>query len=143
MKYYSTNKVSPEVDLRTAVTKGLAPDRGLYMPERIIPMEPFFFAQLPFRTFQETAFEVAKNFFGEDIPADKLQEIVYDTLLFNTPLVEVEKDIYSLELFHGPTLAFKDVGARFMARMLSYVHFGTKGNSARFGRKLPEIQEVP
>jgi threonine synthase len=120
MKYYSTNKVSPEVDLRTAVTKGLAPDRGLYMPERIIPMEPFFFAQLPIRTFQEIAFEVAKNFFGEDIPLDKLQEIVYDTLIFNTPLVEVEKDIYSLELFHGPTLAFKDVGARFMARMLAY-----------------------
>ena len=120
MKYYSTNKISPEVDLRTAVTKGLASDRGLYMPERIIPMEPFFFAQLPIRTFQEIAFEVAKNFFGEDIPLDKLQEIVYDTLIFNTPLVEVEKDIYSLELFHGPTLAFKDVGARFMARMLAY-----------------------
>jgi len=120
MRYYSTNKVSPEVDLRTAVTKGLAPDRGLYMPERIIPLEPFFFAQLPIRTFQETAFDVAKNFFGEDIPLDKLQEIVYDTLIFNTPLIEVEKDIYSLELFHGPTLAFKDVGARFMARMLAY-----------------------
>ena len=120
MKYYSTNKVSPEVDLRTAVTKGLAPDRGLYMPERIIPLEPVFFAQLPQMTFQKMAFEVAKNFFGEDIPAEKLQEIVYDTLSFNTPLVEVEKDIYSLELFHGPTLAFKDVGARFMARMLAY-----------------------
>ena len=120
MKYYSTNKISPEVDLRTAVTKGLAPDRGLYMPENIFPLEPYFFAQLPVRTFQETAFEVAKKFFGEDIPVDKLQEIVYDSLLFDTPLIEVEKDIYSLELFHGPTLAFKDVGARFMARMLAF-----------------------
>lgn len=120
MKYYSTNKQSPEVDLRTAVTKGLAPDRGLYMPERILPLDPVFFAQLPEMTFQKMAFEVARNLFGEDIPIDKLQEIVYDTLSFETPLVEVEKDIYSLELFHGPTLAFKDVGARFMARMLSY-----------------------
>ncbi len=120
MKYYSTNKLSPKVDLRTAVTKGLAPDRGLYMPEHIIPLEPVFFAQMPHFTFQKMAFEVAKNFFGEDVPADKLQEIVYDTLSFNTPLIEVDKDIYSLELFHGPTLAFKDVGARFMARMLSW-----------------------
>jgi threonine synthase len=120
MKYYSTNKQSPEVDLRTAVTKGLAPDRGLYMPERILPLDQVFFAQLPEMTFQRMAFEVARNLFGEDIPLDQLQEIVYETLSFNTPLVEVDKDIYSLELFHGPTLAFKDVGARFMARMLSY-----------------------
>ena len=119
MKYYSTNRLSPEVDLRTAVTKGLAPDRGLYMPERILSLDPVFFAQLPEMTFQKMAFEVAKNLFSEDIPLDKLQEIVYDALSFETPLVEVEKDIYSLELFHGPTLAFKDVGARFMARMLS------------------------
>ncbi|MEI7421670.1 MAG: threonine synthase [Prolixibacteraceae bacterium] len=120
MKYYSTNKQSPEVDLRTAVTKGLAPDRGLYMPERILQLDQVFFAQLPEMTFQRMAFEVARNLFGEDIPLDQLQEIVYETLSFNTPLVEVDKDIYSLELFHGPTLAFKDVGARFMARMLSY-----------------------
>ncbi|HEY5510158.1 MAG TPA: threonine synthase [Prolixibacteraceae bacterium] len=124
MKYYSTNKLSPAVDLKTAVTKGLAPDRGLYMPERILPLDPVFFAQLPVMTFQKMSFEVAKNFFGEDIPLDILHEIVYDTLIFNTPLVEVEKNIYSLELFHGPTLAFKDVGARFMARMLA--HFISK-----------------
>jgi threonine synthase len=120
MKYYSTNKVSPEVDLRTAVTKGLAPDRGLYMPEKILQLEPVFFAQMPHVTFQKMAYDVAKNFFGEDIPSERLQDIVYETLNFNAPLVEVEKDIYSLELFHGPTLAFKDVGARFMARMLAY-----------------------
>jgi len=119
MKYYSTNRFSPEVDLLTTVTKGLAPDRGLYMPEKINPLEPVFFEHLGSMTFQEMAFGVALKFFGEDIPADKLKEIVYETLNFQTPLVAVEKDIYSLELFHGPTLAFKDVGARFMARMLA------------------------
>jgi len=120
MKYYSTNRLSPEVDLRTAVTKGLAPDRGLYMPETIGQLDPVFFAQMGSVTFQEMAFRVAENLFGEDIPAEKLQDIVFETLSFGTPLVEVEPDLYSLELFHGPTLAFKDVGARFMARMLAH-----------------------
>lgn len=120
MKFYSTNRLSPDVDLRTAVTKGLAPDRGLYMPETIEPLDPAFFAQMGNLTFQEMAFRVAEKLFGEDIPAAKLEEIVNETLSFGTPLVEVEPDIYSLELFHGPTLAFKDVGARFMARMLAY-----------------------
>ena len=120
MKYFSTNRLSPEVDLRTAVTKGLAPDRGLYMPETIGQLDPVFFAQMGSITFQEMAFRVAEKLFGEDIPTEKLQEIVFETLNFGTPLVEVEPDIYSLELFHGPTLAFKDVGARFMARMLSH-----------------------
>jgi len=120
MHYYSTNRLSPEVDLRTAVTKGLAPDRGLYMPEIITPMDTIFFAQMGHITFQEMAYRVASNLFGGDIPAEKLKEIVYETLSFDTPLVQVEQDIYSLELFHGPTLAFKDVGARFMARMLAY-----------------------
>lgn len=120
MKYYSTNRMSPEVDLSTAVIKGLAPDRGLYMPEFIRELDLVFFAQLGNLTFQEMAFRAAERFFGEDIPFEKLKEIVYETLSFETPLVEVEPDIYSLELFHGPTLAFKDVGARFMARMLAY-----------------------
>lgn len=120
MKYYSTNRISPEVNLFTAVTKGLAPDRGLYMPERIIPLEPVFFAQMGNLTFQEISFRVAEKFFGEDIPAEKLREIVDETLSFQTPLAEVEPDIHSLELYHGPTLAFKDVGARFMARMLAH-----------------------
>lgn len=118
--YYSTNRISPEVNLQTAVTKGLAPDRGLYMPEKILQLEPVFFAQLSHLTFQDMAYRVAEKFFGEDIPAEKLRDIVYETLSFQTPLVEVEPDIYSLELFHGPTLAFKDVGARFMARMLAH-----------------------
>jgi len=120
MRYYSTNRISPDVDLRTAVTKGLAADRGLYMPERIEALDPSFFEKMESMSFQEMAFEVARKFFGEDIPEDKLKEIVYETLNFETPVVEVEQNIYSLELFHGPTLAFKDVGARFMARMLAY-----------------------
>jgi threonine synthase len=120
MKYYSTNKNTPEVSLKEAVVKGLAPDNGLYMPERIEKFEPSFFENIQNLTFQEIAFEVATKFFGEDIPEEKLKEIVFDTLNFDCPVVQVTDSIYSLELFHGPTLAFKDVGARFMARLLNY-----------------------
>jgi len=127
MKYYSTNNEAPNVDLRTAVTEGLAPDRGLYMPERIVPLPEWFFKEMESFTFREIAFEVAKRFFGEDIPETDLQEIVFDTLSFDAPLVHVRDSIYSLELFHGPTLAFKDVGARFMARLLGYFLSQQKG----------------
>lgn len=120
MKYYSTNKSAPEVSLSEAVIKGLAPDKGLYMPERIEKMPEDFFRNIKDMSFREISFEVAKRFFGEDIPEEKLREIVYDALNFETPVVKVSGDIYTLELFHGPTLAFKDVGARFMARMLGY-----------------------
>ena len=120
MKYYSTNHKSDDVTLRDAVVRGLAPDRGLYMPERLNKLPKDFFENIDKMTFQEMSFEVAKAFFGEDIPADDLKRIVYDTLAFETPVVKVEDNIYSLELFHGPTLAFKDVGARFMARLLGY-----------------------
>ena len=120
MKYYSTNKSTPEVSLSEAVIKGLAPDNGLYMPERINRMPDDFFARMPEMSFQEIAFKVAQAFFGQDVPEAKLKEIVYDALNFETPVVRVSDNIYSLELFHGPTLAFKDVGARFMARMLGY-----------------------
>ena len=120
MKYYSTNHKSDDVTLREAVVRGLAPDRGLYMPERLNKLPKEFFDRIDKMTFQEMSFEVAKAFFGEDIPADDLKRIVYDTLAFETPVVKVEDNIYSLELFHGPTLAFKDVGARFMARLLGY-----------------------
>ena len=120
MKYYSTNHKSDDVTLRDAVVRGLAPDRGLYMPERLNKLDKEFFENIDKMTFQEMSFEVAKAFFGEDIPADDLKRIVYDTLAFETPVVKVEENIYSLELFHGPTLAFKDVGARFMARLLGY-----------------------
>ncbi len=120
MKYYSTNKNTPEVSLKEAVVKGLAADNGLFMPERIEKFEPAFFDHIHELSFQEIAFEVARKFFGEDIGTEKLKEIVYDTLQFDCPVVNVTDSIYSLELFHGPTLAFKDVGARFMARLLNY-----------------------
>lgn len=120
MKYYSTKKSVPEVDLKHAVTKGLADDNGLFMPERIEKFEPSFFDSIHNLSFQEISFEVAKKFFGKDVVEEKLREIVYDTLSFDCPVVPVQNNIYSLELFHGPTLAFKDVGGRFMARLLGY-----------------------
>jgi len=120
MKYYSTNKLFPPVSLMEAVTKGLASDNGLFMPERIEEFHPEFFRLIHLMSFQEISFEVAKKFFGEDIPEVILKEIVYDTLNFDCPIVQVKDSIYSLELFHGPTMAFKDVGARFMARLLGY-----------------------
>ena len=118
--YYSTNGKAPLATLEKAVVKGLAEDKGLYMPERINPLPKEFFDEMSKMTFQEVAYRVADRFFGEDIPAEDLKRIVYDTLSFDCPLVKVEENIYSLELFHGPTLAFKDVGARFMARLLGY-----------------------
>jgi threonine synthase len=120
MKYYSTNQKSPLADLHEAVVRGLAPDKGLYMPEVIKPLPASFFEEIEHLSFQEIAYRVADAFFGEDIPAETLKAIVYDTLSFDVPAVKVKEDIYSLELFHGPTLAFKDVGARFMARLLGY-----------------------
>lgn len=120
MKYYSTNGNSPLATLEEAVVRGLAPDKGLYMPERIKTLPKAFFDNIQDMTFQDIAYNVASAFFGEDVDGDALQEIVYDTLSFDCPVVKVNDNIYSLELFHGPTLAFKDVGARFMARMLQY-----------------------
>ena len=120
MKYYSTNKHAPMADLQKAVVKGLAEDRGLYMPERINKMSQVFFDDMANMSFRDIAFNVAEAFFGEDVDGDALQEIVYETLPFDCPIVKVKENIYSLELFHGPTLAFKDVGARFMARLLQY-----------------------
>ena len=120
MKYYSTNGKAPIADLQKAVVKGLAEDRGLYMPERIEKLPKAFFDNIQDMTFQDIAYNVASNFFGEDVDEDALQEIVYDTLQFDCPVAKITDDIYTLELFHGPTLAFKDVGARFMARLLRY-----------------------
>ena len=121
MKYYSTNKQAPIANLSKAVVKGLAEDRGLYMPERINKLPKEFFDNIEKLSFQEIAYHVADAFFGEDVEAEALKKIVYDTLAFDCPVVKVSDNIYSLELFHGPTLAFKDVGARFMARMLQYI----------------------
>lgn len=120
MKYYSTNQQAPIATLEKAVVKGLAEDKGLYMPEHIKPLPKEFFDNIENLSFQEIAYTVADAFFGEDVPAEDLKRIVYDTLSFDVPAVKVTDSIYSLELFHGPTLAFKDVGARFMARLLQY-----------------------
>ena len=136
MKYYSTNHQAPVADLRKAVVKGLAEDRGLYMPEEIYKLPKAFFDDMPQLRFQDIAYNVASQFFGDDIDLDGLKELVYDTLQFDCPVVKVKDNIYSLELFHGPTLAFKDVGARFMARLLQY--FIRQQRSARsdaFGAK--------
>ncbi len=120
MKYYSTNKSVPEVTLKEAVVQGLAGDKGLYMPEKIEKFAPEFFETIDKLSFPELSFEVAKKFFGEDIEESTLKKIVYETLPFECPVVPVHEGIWSLELFHGPTLAFKDVGARFMARLLRH-----------------------
>lgn len=128
MLYYSTGKNAPDATLAEAVTQGLAPDRGLYMPRRIERLPDSFFAGIDRLSFHEIACRVAEAFFGEDIPREELDRIVCDTLSFDTPVVKVRESIWALELFHGPTLAFKDVGARFMARMLA--HF-----IARSGRR--------
>ena len=120
MIYYSTNKKAPVATLEKAVVKGLAEDRGLYMPEQIRQLPNEFFDNIHQMSFQELSYQVADAFFGEDVDAESLKRIVYDTLSFDCPVKRVTDNIYSLELFHGPTLAFKDVGARFMARLLQY-----------------------
>ncbi len=120
MNYYSTNGQVTGASLDEAVVKGLAADKGLFMPDTIKPLPYDFYENIDKLSFQEIAYQVADAFFGEDIPADTLKQIVYDTLNFDVPLVPVTGNIFSLELFHGPTLAFKDVGARFMARLLGY-----------------------
>lgn len=120
MKYYSTNKQISGVSLEEAVVKGLASDKGLFMPDVIKKLPQEFYDTIDQLSFQEIAYRVSDAFFGEDVDAESLKQIVYDTLAFDVPLVKVEDNIYSLELFHGPTLAFKDVGARFMSRLLGY-----------------------
>lgn len=120
MKYYSTNQQERNVSLEEAVVKGLAADKGLYMPDVIKSLPASFYDHIEDLSFQEIACRVADAFFCEDVPADTLKQIVCDTLSFDAPLVPVSDNIYSLELFHGPTLAFKDVGGRFMARLLGH-----------------------
>jgi len=120
MKYYSTNRKAPAATLNEAVVKGLASDRGLFMPQHTNRLPDEFFEEIDSLSFHEIACRIAEAFFGEDIPSADLNRIVCDTLSFDCPVMKVEPTIYSLELFHGPTLAFKDVGARFMARMLQH-----------------------
>jgi len=120
MKYYSLNKISPDVDFREATILGQATDKGLYFPERIPVLPSSFIGQLSSMGVADIGFEIMKPYVEGVMPDDILYGIIEDTLNFDIPLVKVTEDIYSLELFHGPTLAFKDVGARFMSRCLGY-----------------------
>ena len=129
MFYYSTNKKIKDIGLSDVVIKGLAEDKGLFMPNVIPALDDNFYENIEDMSFQEMAYHVANALFGEDINSEDLRKIVYESLNFDIPLVKVTDNIYSLELFHGPTLAFKDVGARFMSRMLSY--FITKNSNSK------------
>ncbi|MBV7268091.1 threonine synthase [Winogradskyella luteola] len=120
MKYYSLNKKAPKATFEDAVVRGLAPDKGLYFPEKITPLPSSFFETIEDKPNTEIAFEAIKQFIVPEIPEAILKTIVEDTLNFDFPIVEINKNISTLELFHGPTMAFKDVGARFMARCLGY-----------------------
>ncbi|GAB5399086.1 MAG: threonine synthase [Aureisphaera sp.] len=120
MTYYSLNNNAPTVSFREAVVNGLAPDKGLYFPSKITPLPDVFFETIEELDNATIAFEAIKQFVGNDIPHSDLKGIVREVLSFDFPLIEVENGVYALELYHGPTLAFKDVGARFMARCLGY-----------------------
>jgi threonine synthase len=126
MKYYSLNHNAPKVSFQEAVIQGLATDKGLYFPEKITPLPQSFFDTIENLSNEEIAFEAIQQFVSDEIPADTLKQIIAETLCFDFPVVEVEKGIYSLELFHGPTMAFKDVGARFMSRCLGYFNKDNK-----------------
>lgn len=129
MNYYSLNKNTPNVSFQEAVIQGLAPDKGLYFPETITRLPHHFFDSVENLSNEEIAFEVIKQFVGTEIPKEELRRIIAETLSFDFPLVEVENNIYSLELFHGPTMAFKDVGARFMSRCLAYFNRNKNQNN--------------
>jgi threonine synthase len=120
MLYYSTNKQSPKVSFKEATIKGQAPDKGLYFPERIPDLPKNFIKNIDLYSREEIAFRAIQPFVGDTIPTDVLQNIVAETISFDFPLIKITDNIFSLELFHGPTLAFKDVGARFMSRCLGY-----------------------
>ncbi|CAM1354746.1 threonine synthase [Tenacibaculum insulae] len=120
MNYYSLNKKSPNVNFKDAVVNGLASDRGLYFPENITPLSKEFIKNIDAYSNNEIAYEVIKQFVGDEIPTETLKQIISETLSFDFPVIPVDKNTSTLELFHGPTMAFKDVGARFMARCLGY-----------------------
>ncbi len=120
MKFYSTNNRNHTSDLKNAVLKGLAPDKGLYMPESIPTMPKEFWDNLPGKSMSEIGFEILKPYFCPDIPEERFREMVSDAFNFPVPVKKVTENVSVLELFHGPTLAFKDVGARFLARVMSY-----------------------
>ena len=125
MNYYSLNNKNHKVTFQEAVIKGLAPDRGLYFPETISPLPDSFFQNIEMLSNEEIAFEAIKQFVGDEIPETELKKIITETLCFDFPCIPVEDNVFSLELFHGPTMAFKDVGARFMSRCLGYFNRNT------------------
>lgn len=127
MKYYSLNHKAPKVSFQEAVIQGLAPDKGLYFPESLTPLPKSFFDTIDSLSNEEIAYQAIRQFVGDEIPEDNLRQIINETLSFDFPLVKIENNIYSLELFHGPTMAFKDVGARFMSRCLAYFNSNKKG----------------
>ncbi|MCK0157645.1 threonine synthase [Cellulophaga sp. F20128] len=124
MNYYSLNKKAPSVSFKDAVIKGIAPDKGLYFPESITPLTHEFFSIIDSLSNHEIAYTAIKQFVGDDIPASKLKDIIAAVLDFDFPVVPIEENVATLELFHGPTMAFKDVGARFMAQCLGYFSQG-------------------
>jgi threonine synthase len=126
MNYYSLHHKSPSTTFKNAVVQGLAKDRGIYFPENITPLSKDFIANITKYTHHEIAYEVIRQFVGDEIPTEKLKEIIKKTISFDFPLVKIEENIASLELFHGPTMAFKDVGAKFMAQCLEYFNKGNK-----------------
>ena len=126
MKYYSLNHNAPKVSFQDAVIQGLAPDKGLYFPESLTPIPSEFYENIDTLSNEEIAFEVIQQFIGDEIPEANLRQIISETLCFDFPTVKIEHNIYSLELFHGPTMAFKDVGARFMSRCLAYFNLDKK-----------------
>jgi threonine synthase len=121
MRYFSTNNPSHLVSLRDAVIKGLAPDQGLYMPEQIPSLPADFISSLKGMDFLRIGKVVIGALFSEDLSGKEIEALVEHTLTFDTPLVKVEENVHSLELFHGPTLAFKDVGARFCSKLMSFL----------------------
>ncbi|WP_113923623.1 threonine synthase [Cognataquiflexum aquatile] len=124
MPFYSTNNPHHIVSLKDAVVKGLAPDQGLYMPTEIPVLPKEFFEKLPNMSFREIGYEVIGALFSGDLTKDQIKELVDHTLAFDAPLVKVEEDVYALELFHGPTLAFKDFGARFCSKLMGILMEG-------------------
>ena len=120
MRYYSLNNSSPLTSFKKAVQNGIAPDRGLYFPEEITPISEDFINNISDYSNEEIAYEVIKQFIGDEIPATILKEIIKKTISFDFPVVNLDENIGSLELFHGPTMAFKDVGARFMSQCLEF-----------------------
>jgi threonine synthase len=126
MNYYSLHHKSPNTTFKNAVVQGLAKDRGIYFPETITPLSEDFIQNIANFTNQEIAYEVIKQFIDDEIPTEQLKHIIKETVSFDFPLVNIDHNTASLELFHGPTMAFKDVGATFMARCLEYFNRESK-----------------